>query len=49
MHRRNLALLALVVAVFAHRVVTKSYLHNGDAGGAETILEDTRDRVPVPA
>ena len=39
----------LIVPVFAHRVVTKSYLHNGDAGGAEAILEDTRDHVPVPA
>jgi MoxR-like ATPase len=32
----------------AHRVVSKTYLHNGDANGTTTILQAILDRVPMP-
>jgi MoxR-like ATPase len=32
----------------AHRVVSKTYLHNGDANGTTTILQAILDRVPTP-
>ena len=38
----------LFIPVCAHRVVSKTYLHNGDANGTTTILQAILDRVPTP-
>ena len=34
--------------VCSHRVISKTYLHNGDANAAERILQSILDRVPTP-
>jgi MoxR-like ATPase len=39
----------LVVPVFAHRVISKTYLHNGDANATARILQDILDQVSTPA
>ena len=39
---------SLFVAVCAHRVLGKSYLQNGDAGGAEQILKKILDETSAP-
>jgi MoxR-like ATPase len=39
----------LVVPVFAHRVISKTYLHNGDANATARILQDILDQVATPA
>ena len=38
----------LFVPCCAHRVVSKTYLHNGDANGTTSILQAILDRVPTP-
>jgi MoxR-like ATPase len=38
----------LFVPCCAHRVVSKTYLHNGDANGTNMILQAILDRVPTP-
>jgi MoxR-like ATPase len=38
----------MFIPVCAHRVLSKSYLHNGDAHGTEAILRMILDQVPVP-
>ena len=39
---------ALVIAVCAHRVISKTYLHNGDANATSRILQGILDQVPAP-
>lgn len=39
----------LVIPVCAHRVISKTYLHNGDSNAAARILEDLLDQVATPA
>lgn len=39
---------SMFLPVCAHRVLAKSYLHNGDGGGAELILKKTLDEVTAP-
>ena len=36
------------VATCAHRVIGKSYLHNGDSRGSESILKKVLEQVPAP-
>jgi MoxR-like ATPase len=38
----------LFIPVCAHRVVSKSYLSNGDANATARILQNILDQVPVP-
>jgi MoxR-like ATPase len=38
----------LFIACCAHRVVSKSYLHNGDANATARVLEAILDKVPTP-
>jgi MoxR-like ATPase len=38
----------LFAAVCAHRVIGKSYLHNGDSLGTQAILQKILDQVPAP-
>jgi MoxR-like ATPase len=38
----------LVIPVFAHRVISKTYLNNGDGGSTGRILKDILDQVPAP-
>jgi MoxR-like ATPase len=38
----------LFIAVCAHRVIGKSYLHNGDARGTQTVLKKILEQVPAP-
>jgi MoxR-like ATPase len=38
----------LFIAACAHRVIAKSYLHNGDAHGTEAVLKKVLEQVPVP-
>ena len=38
----------MFVPVCAHRVLSKSYLHNGDAHGTEAILRMILNQVAVP-
>jgi MoxR-like ATPase len=38
----------LFLAACAHRVIAKSYLHNGDANGTVAILKKVLDQVPAP-
>ncbi|HEV7298589.1 MAG TPA: MoxR family ATPase [Tepidisphaeraceae bacterium] len=38
----------LFIACCAHRVVSKSYLHNGDANATARVLEGILDKVPTP-
>jgi MoxR-like ATPase len=38
----------LVIPVFAHRVISKTYLNNGDAGSTARILKEILDQVPAP-
>ncbi len=38
----------LVPAVFAHRVVSKSYLHDGQTASNDQIIRDILEQVPVP-
>jgi MoxR-like ATPase len=38
----------LVIPVCAHRVISKSYLHNGDADSTGRILRTILDQVPTP-
>jgi MoxR-like ATPase len=39
---------ALVVPVFAHRVISKTYLNNGDTNSTARILQQLLDQVPAP-
>ena len=39
---------ALVIPVCAHRVISKTYLHNGDAKATERTLQSIMDRVAAP-
>ncbi len=39
---------SLFIACCAHRVVSKSYLHNGDANATARVLEAILDTVPTP-
>jgi MoxR-like ATPase len=39
---------ALVIPVFAHRVISKSYLNNGDGNSTTKILQQVLDQVPAP-
>jgi MoxR-like ATPase len=39
---------ALVIPVFAHRVISKTYLNNGDGGSTARILKEILDQVPAP-
>ncbi len=39
----------LVVPVCAHRVISKTYLHNGDVNATARILQDILDQVATPA
>jgi MoxR-like ATPase len=38
----------LVVPVCAHRIISKSYLHNGDADSTTRILRTILDQIPAP-
>lgn len=38
----------LFIPACAHRVIAKSYLHNGDAHGTEAVLKKVLEQVPVP-
>ena len=38
----------LFIPTCAHRVIAKSYLHNGDARGTEAALKKVLEQVPVP-
>jgi MoxR-like ATPase len=38
----------LVIPVFAHRVISKTYLNNGDGGSTARILKEILDQVPAP-
>jgi len=38
----------LVVPVFAHRVISKTYLNNGDDNSTTKILQQILDQVPAP-
>ncbi|HEY8751198.1 MAG TPA: MoxR family ATPase [Tepidisphaeraceae bacterium] len=38
----------LFIAACAHRVIAKSYLHNGDAHGTASILKKILEQVPAP-
>ena len=40
---------SLFMPVCAHRVVSKTYLHNGDADGTKSALQAILDRVPTPS
>jgi MoxR-like ATPase len=40
---------ALVVPVCAHRVISKTYLHNGDAHSTGRILKQILDQVAAPS
>ncbi len=39
---------ALFIPVCAHRVVSKTYLHNGDANATARVLQTILDRTPAP-
>lgn len=39
---------SLVIPVCAHRVISKTYLHNGDSNSAGRILQRILDQVPAP-
>jgi MoxR-like ATPase len=39
---------SLVVPVFAHRVISKTYLNNGDGQSTARILQQLLDTVPAP-
>jgi len=39
---------ALFIAVCAHRVISKTYLHNGDANATERVLQSILDRTATP-
>ncbi len=39
---------ALVVPVFAHRLISRSYVQNGNTSGVETILEEMLAEIPAP-
>jgi MoxR-like ATPase len=38
----------LVIPVCAHRVISKSYLHNGDANTTARVLKTILDQIPTP-
>ncbi len=38
----------LVLPVCAHRVITKTYLHNGDANATSRVLQEILDQLPTP-
>ena len=38
----------LFIPVCAHRVVSKTYLHNGDANATARVLQSIMDQVPAP-
>ena len=38
----------LFIPCCAHRVVSKSYLHNGDADSTSRILRTILDQIPTP-
>ena len=38
----------LVIPVCAHRVISKSYLNNGDASSTARVLKTIMDQVPAP-
>ena len=39
---------SLFIPVCAHRVISKSYLHNGDADSTARILRTILDQIPTP-
>ena len=39
---------SLFTAVCAHRVISKTYLHNGDANATDRVMQAFLDRVPTP-
>ena len=39
---------ALFIPVCAHRVVSKTYLHNGDANATGRVLQSILDKTPTP-
>lgn len=39
----------LVIAVCAHRIISKTYLHNGDANAAGRILRELLDQIRAPS
>jgi MoxR-like ATPase len=39
---------ALFIAVCAHRVISKTYLHNGDSNATERVLQSILDRTATP-
>src|SRR5207237_5406822 len=39
---------SLFIPVCAHRVVSKTYLHNGDANATARVLQSVLDQVPAP-
>jgi MoxR-like ATPase len=39
---------SLFIPACAHRVIGKSYLHNGDARGTEAVLKRILEQVPAP-
>jgi MoxR-like ATPase len=39
---------ALAVSVFAHRIVTKSYLREGQVSSGEQIVKEILAGIPVP-
>jgi MoxR-like ATPase len=40
---------ALTIPVFAHRVISKTYLHNGDTHSTVRILQQILEQTPVPS
>jgi len=40
---------SLVMPVCAHRVISKTYLHNGDANVTIRVLQKILDSVPTPS
>ena len=40
---------SLAVAVIAHRVIPKGYLHGGQRQAVETLVERLVEEIPVPA
>lgn len=40
---------SLVIPVCAHRVISKTYLHNGDSNATSRVLQQVLDQLPTPA
>jgi MoxR-like ATPase len=39
---------SLFIACCAHRVISKTYLHNGDAAATSRVLQAILDKIPAP-